>query len=99
MSTDAPSLFDAAAEGGGPVVDDPTRPLADRLRPRALADVVGQNHLLALIETFRTKFDVKTKKDSMCAAVITHGYSPPILDPTKHNLNLMPLFIQIFMGL
>ena len=47
MSTDAPSLFDAAAEGGGPVVDDPTRPLADRLRPRALADVVGQDHLLA----------------------------------------------------
>ena len=47
MSTDAPSLFDAAAEDGGPVVDDPTRPLADRLRPRALADVVGQDHLLA----------------------------------------------------
>ena len=32
----------------------------------------------------------------MCAAVITHGYSPPILDPAKHDLNLMPLFIQIF---
>ena len=47
MSTDATSLFDAAAEDGGPVVDDPTRPLADRLRPRALADVVGQDHLLA----------------------------------------------------
>ena len=47
MSTDAPSLFDAAAEDGGPVVDDPTRPLADRLRPRALGDVVGQDHLLA----------------------------------------------------
>ena len=47
MSTDTPSLFDAAAEDGGPVVDDPTRPLADRLRPRALGDVVGQDHLLA----------------------------------------------------
>lgn len=45
--TSSPSLFDAAAEDGGPVVDDPTRPLADRLRPRTLADVVGQDHLLA----------------------------------------------------
>ena len=43
---DAPSLFDAAAEDGGVVVD-PTRPLADRLRPRALTEVVGQDHLLA----------------------------------------------------
>ena len=42
---DAPSLFDAAVEDG--VVDDPTRPLADRLRPRALDEVVGQDHLLA----------------------------------------------------
>ena len=47
MTTDAPSLFDAAAEGGDPAVTDPTRPLADRLRPRALDDVVGQDHLLA----------------------------------------------------
>ena len=47
MSSDAPSLFDAATEDGGSVVDDPTRPLADRLRPRALDDVVGQDHLLA----------------------------------------------------
>ena len=31
----------------------------------------------------------------MCAAVITHGYSPPVLDPAKHDLDLMPLFIQI----
>lgn len=44
---DAPSLFDAAADAGGPIVDDPTRPLADRLRPRTLDDVVGQDHLLA----------------------------------------------------
>ena len=43
---DASSLFDAAAEDGGGVVD-PTRPLADRLRPRALTEVVGQDHLLA----------------------------------------------------
>ncbi|ALD00419.1 AAA family ATPase [Actinomyces sp. oral taxon 414] len=42
---DAPSLFDAAAEDGGVV--DPTRPLADRLRPRELTEVVGQDHLLA----------------------------------------------------
>lgn len=33
-----PSLFES---------DDASRPLADRLRPRALADVVGQDHLLA----------------------------------------------------
>ncbi|WP_147681069.1 replication-associated recombination protein A [Actinomyces ruminicola] len=44
---DAPSLFDAAADAGDPIVDDPTRPLADRLRPRTLDDVVGQDHLLA----------------------------------------------------
>ncbi|MDU0348290.1 replication-associated recombination protein A [Actinomyces sp. MRS3W] len=44
---DAPSLFDAAADAGGPIVDDPSRPLADRLRPRSLDDVVGQDHLLA----------------------------------------------------
>ncbi|WP_167202713.1 replication-associated recombination protein A [Actinomyces respiraculi] len=44
---DAPSLFEAAA-GEGRVVDDPTRPLADRLRPSALEEVVGQDHLLAL---------------------------------------------------
>ncbi|VEG74172.1 replication-associated recombination protein A [Actinomyces slackii] len=42
-----PSLFDAAAESGGPMVDDPARPLADRLRPRSLSEVVGQDHLLA----------------------------------------------------
>nr|WP_300337323.1 replication-associated recombination protein A [Actinomyces sp.] len=42
----SPSLFDAAAYEGAEV-DDPTRPLADRLRPRSLAEVVGQEHLLA----------------------------------------------------
>lgn len=35
---DTPSLFEA---------DDAARPLADRLRPRTLRDVVGQDHLLA----------------------------------------------------
>ncbi|MCL3777258.1 MULTISPECIES: replication-associated recombination protein A [unclassified Actinomyces] len=43
---DAPSLFEAAA-GEGCLVDDPTRPLADRLRPAVLEEVVGQDHLLA----------------------------------------------------
>lgn len=37
MSTNGPSLFE---------VDDASRPLADRLRPRGLTDVVGQEHLL-----------------------------------------------------
>ena len=32
----------------------------------------------------------------MRAAVITHGYSAPVLDPAKHDLDLVPLFIQIF---
>jgi putative ATPase len=36
--TGTPSLFE---------VDDESRPLADRLRPRTLADVVGQGHLIA----------------------------------------------------
>ena len=38
MSGGQPSLFE---------VDDESRPLADRLRPRLLSDVVGQEHLLA----------------------------------------------------
>ncbi|WP_425860914.1 replication-associated recombination protein A [Arthrobacter sp. TWP1-1] len=36
--SDTPSLFD---------VDDTSRPLADRLRPRTLDEVLGQDHLLA----------------------------------------------------
>ncbi|KKO04512.1 hypothetical protein LCGC14_0083380 [marine sediment metagenome] len=32
-------------KGGQTPVDDPSRPLADRLRPRTLAEVVGQEHL------------------------------------------------------
>ena len=35
--SETPSLFD---------VDDDSRPLADRLRPRTLQDVVGQGHVL-----------------------------------------------------
>ncbi|MBX3553982.1 MAG: replication-associated recombination protein A [Pseudolabrys sp.] len=37
----APSLFAAAG-----LADDAPRPLADKLRPQALAEVVGQDHLL-----------------------------------------------------
>ena len=44
---DSPSLFDDAGPDGSGLVDDPARPLADRLRPRALDDVVGQDQLLA----------------------------------------------------
>jgi len=44
MSAD---LFDAAAIGPAPEGGDATRPLADRLRPARLSDVVGQDHLLA----------------------------------------------------
>ncbi|MHA7177780.1 hypothetical protein ACX80D_14100 [Arthrobacter sp. Sr24] len=36
--SETPSLFD---------VDDTSRPLADRLRPRTLQEVLGQDHLLA----------------------------------------------------
>lgn len=38
MTSDTPSLFEP---------DDASRPLADRLRPSSLDDVVGQDHLLA----------------------------------------------------
>ena len=44
---DSPSLFDDAGPDGSGLIDDPSRPLADRLRPRALDDVVGQDQLLA----------------------------------------------------
>ncbi|OLO79411.1 replication-associated recombination protein A [Actinomyces oris] len=43
----SPSLFDAAGPDGSGLVDDPARPMADRLRPRTLDDVVGQDQLLA----------------------------------------------------
>lgn len=38
MTPSEPSLFE---------IDDESRPLADRLRPRTLAEVVGQDHLLS----------------------------------------------------
>ncbi|MBW8269793.1 replication-associated recombination protein A [Caldovatus aquaticus] len=44
----APDLFGPppAAPAAPPAPDDARRPLADRLRPRALEEVVGQDHLL-----------------------------------------------------
>ena len=39
--TTAPSLFSAAG-----LDDSAPRPLADKLRPQGLAEVVGQDHLL-----------------------------------------------------
>ena len=44
---DSPSLFEASGPDGSGAVHDPGRPLPDRLRPRALDDVVGQDQLLA----------------------------------------------------
>ena len=44
-------------------------------------------HLINSLQGFISK--------GMCAAVITHGYSPPVLDPAKHDLDLIPLFIEI----
>ena len=43
---DSPSLFEASGPDGSGAVHDPGRPLPDRLRPRALDDVVGQDQLL-----------------------------------------------------
>ncbi len=40
-------LFGGSADDQRPVrPDDPTRPLADRLRPKTLGEVIGQDHLL-----------------------------------------------------
>ncbi|WP_412053725.1 replication-associated recombination protein A [Arachnia propionica] len=44
---DSPSLFEASGPDGSGAVHDPGRPLPDRLRPRTLDDVVGQDQLLA----------------------------------------------------
>jgi putative ATPase len=41
------SLFDPAPDEGGAAVVDPGAPLAVRMRPRSLDEVVGQQHLLA----------------------------------------------------
>ena len=44
---DSPSLFEASGPDGSGAVHDSGRPLPDRLRPRTLDDVVGQDQLLA----------------------------------------------------
>ena len=36
------------------------------------------------------------RKEGMGASVIAHSDSPPVFEPAKHNFNLMPLFIQVF---
>ncbi len=41
----APDLF-GDTPAASPAQEDAARPLADRLRPRVLAEVVGQDHLL-----------------------------------------------------
>ena len=53
MATD--DLFPAAVPG--PARDDPRAPLAERLRPHSLADVVGQTHLLGSGKPLRLAFD------------------------------------------
>src|SRR3954469_9401128 len=40
------SLFDAERGTGGPGAVDPTQPLAARMRPATLDEVVGQDHVL-----------------------------------------------------
>lgn len=49
-------LFDTAPASGEPV-PDPHAPLAERLRPHTLADVVGQSHLLGPGKPLRLAFD------------------------------------------
>ena len=41
-----PDLFDQPAQDGGAGAKTAPRPLADRLRPTSLTDVIGQNHIL-----------------------------------------------------
>ncbi len=56
-------LFDEAPAAGGPPGDrlsngpSPAVPLAERLRPRTLDEVVGQRHLLAPGKPLRVAFD------------------------------------------
>jgi putative ATPase len=49
------TLFDS--DEGGPEGIDPDAPLAVRMRPRELADLVGQEHLLAEGSTLRTAIE------------------------------------------
>ena len=46
MSTRSVDQDDMFGPPAGPAAPDGPRPLADRLRPRALDEVVGQDHLL-----------------------------------------------------
>ena len=46
MPSSTADLFGASPPSTLPSVDDATKPLADRLRPATVADVVGQDHLL-----------------------------------------------------
>ncbi len=51
-------LFDTGAgDGGGSDAVDPTAPLAVRMRPRTLDDLVGQEHLLAPGSALRTAIE------------------------------------------
>ncbi len=47
------------AAGRPAATDDPAAPLAERLRPRRLADVIGQQHLLAPGKPLRSAFDAR----------------------------------------
>jgi putative ATPase len=51
-----PDLFDTAPAGDPPAAKGP-RPLADRLRPARLADVIGQDHLLGPEGALRVMLD------------------------------------------
>ena len=49
------SLFQSIPSPGKP--DDPTRPLADRMRPRTLDEFVGQEHLVGPAKPLRTQIE------------------------------------------
>ncbi|MBF9047892.1 AAA family ATPase [Rhodobacterales bacterium LSUCC0031] len=50
-------LFDTSAQGGHLATPKGPRPLADRLRPARLADVIGQDHLLGRDGALRIMLD------------------------------------------
>ncbi|MCA1978099.1 MAG: replication-associated recombination protein A [Thiobacillus sp.] len=50
-------LFGPDADAPGPARDDSRAPLAERLRPHSLAEVVGQTHLLGSGKPLRLAFD------------------------------------------
>jgi putative ATPase len=51
------SLFDSANPQAGAAAPSPDAPLADRLRPRRLDDVIGQRHLLGPGRPLRVAFE------------------------------------------